>query len=81
MFNSPGSRNFIAVVALLLFVMFIYEVPEYGTSDPYHSLDVVLMGHNGILSNRTAGIILIFVFGIFTAYTIYATTHETNCSY
>lgn len=77
-FNSPGSKNFFAVFLLLLSVIFIYELPVYDNNNPHTITDKVLFGHNGILSNRTFGLLLIFSFCISTGYMIHSTTREVN---
>jgi len=76
-FNSSGSRNFFAVILLLFFVIYIYELPQFDNNAQQHILDQVTCGNNNFISNRTMGIILIFGFGIFTAYTIMLTTRGT----
>lgn len=76
-FNSPGSKNFFAVFLLLLFVMFVYELPLYDNNNTHAITNKLMFGHNGVLSNRTFGIMLIFGFCISTAYMIYKTTRES----
>ena len=75
-FNSPGSKNFFAVFLLLLFVMFVYEIPMYDNNNPHAIMDKLLFGYNSVFSNRLIGILLIFGFGISTAYMIHSTTRE-----
>lgn len=75
-FNSPGSRNFLAIISFLLFVIFVYEIPEYDNSQPHHITDKIFMGHNNFLSNRMVGALLIIIFGLFTGYSIYVTTRD-----
>jgi hypothetical protein len=75
-FNSPGSRSFFAIIVLVLFIMFLYEVPIYSNNDPHLASDKLMFGHNSIFSNRTVGMILLFTFTIVTGYTVYSTTRE-----
>ncbi len=75
-FNSPGGRNFFAIILLLLFVIYLYELPQYDNNNPNVVLDKIMRGKNNYISNRTVGIVLIFLFGIFTAYTVMLTTNE-----
>lgn len=77
-FNSSGSRNFLIVISLLMYVIFVYETPTYDSNLPHHLLDKALFGHNAYISNRMVGIWLIIFFGLMTAYTIYVTTREEN---
>lgn len=76
LFNSPGSKNFIATIALMLFIAFIYETSEYGNNEPYTLLDKITMGRNNYISNRLVGFFLIITLGLFSAYTIYSTSVE-----
>ena len=73
-FNSPGSRNFLAVISFLMFVIFIYETPEYDNNLQHHITDKIFFGYNNYLSNRMVGVLLLMIFGMFTGYTIYSTT-------
>lgn len=75
-FNSPSSRNFLAIITFLFFVMFVYEIPEYDNSQPHPLVDKILFGHNNFLANRTVGVFLIIIFGLFTGYTVYVTTRD-----
>ena len=75
-FNSSGGRNFLAILSLILFVVFICEVPEYGNANPYPLLDKITFGNNKLISNRTVGILTIFIFTILTGYTVMSTTKE-----
>jgi hypothetical protein len=68
-FNSSGSRTFLAIILLVLFIIFVYETPKYGNNDPNETLNLLMLGHNTYVSNREMGIILILFFGILTAYT------------
>jgi hypothetical protein len=77
-FNSPGSRNFLAIISFLLFVIFVYEVPEYNNSQPHHLIDKIFFGHNNFISNRLVGILLVVIFGLFTGYTVYVTTRDIS---
>jgi hypothetical protein len=77
-FNSAGSRNFLIVISLLMYVIFIYETPTYDSNLPHHLLDKALLGHNAYISNRMVGIWLIVFFGLMTAYTVYVTTREED---
>ena len=74
LFNSPGAKNFIGIMALVLFVIFVYEVPEYDNNKPHDITDKITFGNNGLVSNRSAGVLLVFVFALFGGYTIYSTT-------
>jgi hypothetical protein len=74
LFNSPGAKNFIGIMALVLFVIFVYEVPEYDNNKPHDITDKITFGNNGLLSNRSVGVILVFIFALFGGYTIYSTT-------
>lgn len=73
-FNSTGSKNFFAIFVLVLFIMFVYEVPMYSNSRSHSIMDKVLFGYNGIFSNRVIGMLLIFAFCITTGYIVYSTT-------
>ena len=75
-FNSPSSKNFFAVFLLIIFIMFIYEIPMYDNNNPHSVMDKLLFGYNGVFSNRLIGVILIFGFGISTAYMIHSTTRD-----
>lgn len=75
-FNSSGGVNFFAIILLLFFIIYIYEFPKYDNNNPNGLLDKIMLGHNNYISNRTSGIMMIFVFGIFTAYTVMLTTNE-----
>lgn len=77
-FNSVGGRNFIAILSLVLFILFICESPEYGNNNPYATLDKITFGNNNWISNRTVGIITIFSFTIMTAYTVMTTTRSAT---
>lgn len=77
-FNSAGSRNFLLIFSFLLFVMFVYESPEFDNENPHFMTDKFMFGYNGILSNRTYGLLLLIFFGLATAYTVYVTTNENN---
>lgn len=76
-FNSVSSRNFLLVFSYLLFVMYIYESLEYDNSESHHIVNTLAFGHNNYISNRTYGLLLILVFGLYVAYTIYITTEES----
>lgn len=75
-FNSTSSRNFLILFSFLLFVMFIYETAEYNNNHAHHLIDKVFFGHNNYISNRTYGLLLIIIFGIYTGYSIYITTND-----
>lgn len=77
-FNSQGARNFLAVILLILFIMYIYEVPMYGNNDKHFIANYVekYLGIQTNLSNKTVGIGLIFFIGLFTAYGIMVTTND-----
>jgi hypothetical protein len=75
-FDSPSSRNFLSVVALVLFIILVYELVEYDNNDPHYVLDKIMFGKNKYISNRTSGILLIFFFSLLTSYTIMTTTRE-----
>lgn len=75
-FNSVGGRNFLAILSLVMFVVFICEAPEYGNNNPYPILDKITLGNNNIISNRTVGIALIFIFTVLTAYAVMMTSNE-----
>lgn len=76
-FNSAGGRNFLAIMSLVLFILFICEAPEYGNNHPYPMLDTITFGNNNYISNRTVGILTIWAFTILTAYTVMTTTNES----
>lgn len=76
-FNSVSSRNFLLVFSYLLFVMYIYESLEYDNNEPYWIIDKISFGHNNYISNRTYGLLLILIFGLYISYTIYITTEES----
>jgi hypothetical protein len=69
-FNASTSKNIIALFSFLFFVIFVYEVAEFDNNNPHAMTDNFLLGHNNIISNRTAGIVLIIFFGLFVGYTI-----------
>lgn len=75
-FNSPGSRSFFAVLILVLFIMFLYELPIYDNNDPNYMSDKLMFGYNKYFSNRTVGLLLMFSFTIVTGYIIHSTTRE-----
>lgn len=77
-FNSTGSRSFLIVISLMMYVIFVYETPTYDSNLPHHLLDTVLLGHNKYISNRMVGIFLIVLFGLITAYTVYVTTRDKS---
>jgi len=77
-FNSAGGRNFLAILSLVLFVIFICEAPEYGNNNPYKTLDKITFGNNNYISNRTVGILTIIFFTILTAYAVMTTTNEST---
>ncbi len=77
LFNSPASRNFLAIITLVFFVIFVYEAPNYGNNNQHHLIDVLTFHNNKYISNRTAGMLLIMSFTILTAYTIYLTTKDS----
>lgn len=76
-FSSPSGRNFFAIIMLLFFVIYLYELPQYDNNDPHKVLNTIMLGNNTFISNRTMGILLIFGFGIFIAYTVMLTTRES----
>ena len=73
-FNSTASKNFFAVIALVLFIMFIYEIPIYDNSLPHAATDKILFGYNGIFSNRFFGLFMLVYTTVTVAYAIYLTT-------
>lgn len=73
-FNSVSSKNFIAVTSLVLFVIFIYEVPKYDNNDPNPGIDTALFGHNKYISNKLLGLLIIMFFTLYVSVTIYLTT-------
>jgi hypothetical protein len=75
-FNSSGGRTFLAIILLVLFIIFVYETPTYGNNNPNETLNILTFGHNTYISNRTYGIILIVIFGTFTAYVATTMTNE-----
>ena len=77
-FNSTGSRNFLALFSFLLFVMFVYEVSDFDNENPHGPTDTILFGYNGILSNRLYGLLYIFAISMLTAFSIYLTTREID---
>jgi len=78
LFNSQGGKNFITIIILLLFVIYIYEFPMYGNNEPHaFSMKVTdQLGRPPLISNKFMGIFMIFVFGIFTAYSMMITSNE-----
>lgn len=78
-FNSQGSRNFIAIILLILFIIFVYEFPIYGDDQPHLLFKKITdqLGLDPIITNKTAGIIIILFFGLFTAYGIMITTNQS----
>lgn len=72
--NSTSSKNIITLFSLIFFVIFVYEVAEFDNNNPHGITDKLLMGNNNFLSNRSAGILLIIVFSLFTGYTISVTS-------
>lgn len=77
-FNSPGSDNFFSVLLLVLYIIYIYELPYYDTDNPSAIVNKLTLGHNKYISNRLVGILFIFGFSISTGYMIYATTRESG---
>lgn len=75
-FDNPSSRNFISVISLILYIMLIYELANYDNNDPQQVLDKMMFGKNNYISNRTSGLLVIFGFGTFVAYTIMKTTRQ-----
>lgn len=75
-FDNPSSRNFLSVVALILFVIFVYEIAEYDNNNPHHIIDKIMFGKNNYISNRTGGLVMILMFSLLTSYTIMKTTRE-----
>ena len=75
-FDNPGSRNFLSIVSLILFVIFVYELVEYDNNDPQYIIDKITFGNNKYISNRTMGILLILIFSLFVSYTVMTTTKE-----
>jgi len=75
-FNSTPSRNFLILFSFLLFIMFVYETEQYNNNEPYTLLDTITFGHNNYVSNRFYGLMLIIIFGTYTAYSIYVTTND-----
>jgi hypothetical protein len=75
-FNSPGSRNFLAIIAFVFFIMFVYEIPDYDNNRPHGLIDKITFGYNNLISNRFVGIILIIIISIFNGYAIYLTTRD-----
>jgi predicted neutral ceramidase superfamily lipid hydrolase len=58
-FDNPSSRNFLSVVALILFVMLVYEMEYYDNDKPNMILNKLMGGHNNYISNRSWGLMLI----------------------
>jgi len=52
-------------------------LPVYDNNDPHAITNKLMFGYNGILSNRTFGLIIIFGVCISTGYMIYSTTRES----
>jgi hypothetical protein len=75
-FDNPSSRNFLSIVSLILFVILVYELTEYDNNKPHYFLDKLMFGHNNYISNRTGGIMTIFVFTLLISYTVMTTTKE-----
>lgn len=73
-FDNPSSRNFLSIVSLILFVILVYELTDYDNNKPHYLLDKIMFGHNNYISNRTGGIMIIFVFSLLIAYTVMTTT-------
>ena len=74
MFNSPGSKNFMMVFGIALFVFYMYEVPDYSNNRPDSLTDTVTFGYNRLISNRLCGILTILLVVIFTSYAVATTT-------
>jgi hypothetical protein len=77
-FNSPKSRNYLSVIALVLFIIFIYEIPEYDNNEPNYFVNLFTFNNNKYISNRFMGMSLIIIFTIYAAHTIYLTTKEIS---
>jgi hypothetical protein len=79
-FNSQGGKNFITIMMLLLFVIYIYEFPMYGSTLPHELSKKITdqINKDPIISNKLMGIFMIFGFGIFTAYSIMITSNEVE---
>jgi hypothetical protein len=75
-FDNAGSRNFLSVVTLILFIMLVYELVEYDNNDPQYFLDKITFGKNNYISNRTSGLIVMLGFSAIVSYTIMRTTRE-----
>jgi hypothetical protein len=70
LFNDSTCRNIIALFSFLFFVIYLYEIANYDNNFPHEPTDNLLFGHNNFISNRTAGIMYIISFALFTGYTI-----------
>jgi hypothetical protein len=75
-FDNPSSRNFLSVIALILFVMLVYELEYYDNDRPHGYTNLILFGHNNYISNRSWGLMLILIFSLITSYTVMLTTKE-----
>lgn len=75
-FDNPGSRNFLAIVSLILFVIFVYELTDYDNNSRQAIIDTITFGNNRYISNRTFGLLLIVFFSVFVAYSVMTTTKE-----
>lgn len=75
-FNSPSSKNCIAIICLLFYIMFVYELPMYDNNAPHSIIDKLTFGHNKYFSNRTVGILAIIAVSLFTCFTVMVTTRE-----
>lgn len=73
-FNSPESRNFFAIIVLILYIIFIYEIEENNNNQSYYLIDTITMGNNKYISNKMVGIVTIFVIGFIYAFTVFRTT-------
>lgn len=76
LFHSTSSRNFMSVMLLIFFIMFVYEDPEYSNNELNKMANILTFGNNKHITNRMVGIGVIITFSLVTAYTIYLTTRE-----
>lgn len=75
-FNSPESRNFFAIIVLIFYIIFIYEIEENNNNQSHDLIDTITKGKNKYISNKTVSILTIFIIGFLYAFTIYRTTRD-----
>ncbi|ARF10311.1 hypothetical protein Hokovirus_1_190 [Hokovirus HKV1] len=73
-FNTRGSRNFFAIVSLILFIMYIYEVPLYNNNDRSSIFNAITLNNNNYVSNKSVGLFWIIIFTLYISVSVYLST-------